>query len=75
MTSSVDGLRDEAYRLFRAGDMTTAERLCHRMLAEQTGSADAVYLLGLIAQHVGDLLLAEGHLHANHSLAGRRTLC
>ena len=45
---SVD-LRDRAYRLYQAGDVVEAERICNELLASGPGHAESVYLLAVIA--------------------------
>jgi predicted O-linked N-acetylglucosamine transferase (SPINDLY family) len=49
-----DGLRDQAYHLYQAGDRAVAERLCRQLLDEFPNHAEAVYLLGVIAHDKSD---------------------
>ncbi len=51
--AQVEMLRDEAYRRYQAGDLTTAERLCRQILQQVPAVPEAVYLLGVIALDVG----------------------
>src|SRR4051812_31020969 len=50
---SLEHLRNEAYRIYQTGDLATAERLCRQVLQQEPRHAEAVYLLGVIAQDVG----------------------
>src|SRR5262249_16891203 len=45
----------EAYRRYQAGDPATAARLCRQLLQQEPRPAEAVYLLGVIAQDAGPL--------------------
>jgi predicted O-linked N-acetylglucosamine transferase (SPINDLY family) len=47
---TLDEMRDEAYRRYQAGDSATAARLCQQLLQFQPRCAEAVYLLGVMAQ-------------------------
>jgi predicted O-linked N-acetylglucosamine transferase (SPINDLY family) len=51
-------LRDEAYRLYQAGDPAAAASLCERLLRQEPRHAEAHYLLGVIAQDAGRLVQA-----------------
>ena len=53
-SDSPDELRNEAYRLYQAGDQAGAERLCHQLLQQQPRNFEAIHLLGAIAQGSGD---------------------
>jgi len=50
-----DDLRNEAYRRYQAGDPATAAQLCRELLKRQPRQAEAVYLLGVIAQDAGQV--------------------
>jgi predicted O-linked N-acetylglucosamine transferase (SPINDLY family) len=50
---TLDELRDEAYRRYQAGDAATAAQLCRQLLQQQPRCAEAVYLLGVLAQDAG----------------------
>lgn len=50
---SLDSLRQEAYRLYQAGDAAGAERLCRQILEVQPRFPEIVYLLGVIAADFG----------------------
>ncbi len=51
--TSADKLRDEAYRRYQAGDVQTAEQMCRQLLRQEPRQAEAIYLLGVIAQGAG----------------------
>ncbi len=48
-------VRTEAYRLYQAGDLGAAERLCRTLLQSTPNDPEAIYLLGAIAQGAGHL--------------------
>jgi predicted O-linked N-acetylglucosamine transferase (SPINDLY family) len=52
-------LCNEAYRRYQAGDVATAARLCQEVLQRQPRTAEAVYLLGVIAQDAGQVAQAS----------------
>ena len=47
--------REEAYRLYQAGQIGEAARLCRRLREWNPAHPEATYLLGVIAQDGGEL--------------------
>jgi protein O-GlcNAc transferase len=62
MSPTPDELRNEAYRLYQAGDPAGAARLCEQLLRQEPRHAEAAYLLGVIAQDAGRLDQAAGRV-------------
>jgi predicted O-linked N-acetylglucosamine transferase (SPINDLY family) len=53
--TSLEDLRNEAYRRYQAGDCQGAEWFCRQVLQYQPNHTEAIYLLGVIANDVGKL--------------------
>lgn len=53
MPPTLESLRQDAYRLYQAGDAAGAERLCRQILQTQPHFPEVVYLLGVIAADFG----------------------
>ena len=64
-----DALRDEAYRRYQNGDPAGAERLCRELLRNSPPPAEAVYLLGVIAQDFSHIEQAKELFHQATRLA------
>ena len=60
---------DEAYRRYQSGDIRAAEQLCLQLLKPQPPPAEAVYLLGVIAQDDGKLMRANELFNMAFTLA------
>lgn len=63
------GLLDDAVAAHRAGDLPRARSLYEEVLRAEPGQADALHLLGLVAQQSGDLSRARALIEA--SIAAR----
>jgi Flp pilus assembly protein TadD len=50
------------WRLHRAGDLSRAEQAYRQLLEQESGNAQAWYLLGVLCQARGDLAAAASHL-------------
>lgn len=70
MASESDFARkDEAFRLYQAGNVAAAEQLCRELLRQEPPLAEAVYLLSVIAQDTGHLQSARNLLQRTVQLA------
>jgi tetratricopeptide (TPR) repeat protein len=53
----------QAFQLLQQGHRQQAEQICQGVLAQFPNQPDALNLIGLVEQHLGEFAKAEAHFH------------